>query len=106
MDESEESSCMDARRTEACAAPSNVDTSRDFSFIISKRAAWGGGLRCQTFSFVPFSLFSRLRAVLATVQSRFIRVGNQYDTCEKQQQQHITGTPQLDHLVFQKTPIS
>ena len=30
MDESEESLCMDARRTEACIAPRHVDTSRDF----------------------------------------------------------------------------
>ena len=58
---------MDARRTEVCVAPRHVDTSRDFYFILSKRAAWGGGLRCQTFSFVPFSLFSRLRAGLTTV---------------------------------------
>ena len=60
---------MDARRTEVCVAPRHVDTSRDFYFILFKRAAGGGegGLLCQTFYFVPFSLFSRLRAGLATV---------------------------------------
>ena len=41
-----------------------------FYFIFSGRAAsggGGGGERCQTFSFVPFSLFSRPRAGLATM---------------------------------------
>ena len=34
---------MGARWTETCVAPRYVDTSRDFIFISSERAAWGGG---------------------------------------------------------------
>ena len=52
---------------------------------------WGGGLCCETFSFVLFSLFRRPRAGLATMQSSFLRVGNQHAECEKQQQQVMGG---------------
>ena len=63
-------SCTGARQTETCVAPRYVDASRDFYFIFSERATWGvggGGARCQTFSLVVFSWFSRPRAGLATV---------------------------------------
>ena len=52
---------------------------------------WGGGLCCETFSFVLFSLFRRPRTGLATMQSSFLRVGNQHAECEKQQQQVMGG---------------
>ena len=68
-DESKES-CTGARRTKTYyyVAPSHVDASSDSYFILSERAAWGGGGgRFQTFSFVPFSLFSGPRAILAFV---------------------------------------
>ena len=68
MDESEESLCMDARRTEACVAPTNVDTSRDFYFIISKRAAWGGGAA------LPDVLFCSLFPVQQTTSGIGYRV--------------------------------
>ena len=43
VDESKDS-CTDVRRTETCVAPTkHVDASRDFIFIFSERAAWGGG---------------------------------------------------------------
>ena len=57
-----------ARPTKTCVAP--VDASRDFIlFLFSERAVWGvgGGVCCQTFSFVLFSLFSRPRAGLTIV---------------------------------------
>ena len=38
MDESEESLCTDARRTEACVAPSNLDTSRGGGGCAAKRS--------------------------------------------------------------------
>ena len=60
---------MGAGRTENSVAPWRVDASRDFHFISSKRAAWGGGGCAVRLSlFVLFSsLFSRPRAELATV---------------------------------------
>ena len=59
---------------------------RVFFFLADEQR--GGAARL--FSFDLFSLFSRPRAGLATVSSRFFRVGNQYAECEKQlQQQHI-----------------
>ena len=42
-----------ARRTETCVAPRHVDATRHFYFLLSQRAAWGGGVRCQTFSLCP-----------------------------------------------------
>ena len=58
--------CTDARPTETCAAP--VDASRDFIYFLrTSSVVGGGGVCCQTFSFVLFSLFSRPRAGLAPV---------------------------------------
>ena len=34
---------MDARRTETCVAPRDVDVSGNFNFIFSEQAASGGG---------------------------------------------------------------
>ena len=64
-------SCTGGRQTETCAAPRHVDAPRDFYFIYSERATWEVGVRCQTFSLVVFSRFSRPRAGLATVLSSF-----------------------------------
>ena len=45
-----------------------IDASRDFyRFFLRTNSVGGGGVRCQTFFFVLFSLFSRSRAGLATV---------------------------------------
>ena len=54
-------------RPETCVA--SVDASRDFTYFLrtSSGGGEGGGVCCQTFSFVLFSLFSRPRAGLATV---------------------------------------
>ena len=61
---------MNARRTETCVAPRHVDASLDFYFIFSERAAWGRSALPDIF----FFLFSRPRAGLATVESRFFRL--------------------------------
>ena len=42
--------CTDARRTEICVAP--LDASRDFFFLPTSSVGGGGGMHCQTFSFV------------------------------------------------------
>ena len=56
--------------------PRHVGASRDFHFIFSERAGWGGrGGRCQPFYFLLFSLFSRPRAGLATVKGSFVFFG-------------------------------
>ena len=53
-------------RPTTCVAP--VDASRDFIYFLrTSSVGGGGGVCCQTFSFVLFSLFSRPRAGLATV---------------------------------------
>ena len=52
------------RRTETCVA--TVNASRDF-FLLFLSERGGGEVRCQTFSFALFSLFSRPRAGLTTV---------------------------------------
>ena len=58
--------CTDARPTKTCVAP--VDASRDFIYFLrTSSVGGGGGVCCQTFSFVLFSLFSRPRAGLAAV---------------------------------------
>ena len=53
----------DARRNEICVArrQQHVDASCDFYFIFSERAAWGGGMRCQTF-YLLFFLHSATHA--------------------------------------------
>ena len=58
-----------------------------FFFFFSERAprARGGGGGAARLFFSFFSLFSRPRAGLATVESSFFRVGNQCAECEKQQ---------------------
>ena len=60
--------CTDARPTETCVAP--VDASRAFVYFLrtsSVGCVCVGGVCCQTFYFVLFSLFTRPRAGLATV---------------------------------------
>ena len=46
----------------------------------------GGGVRCQTFSFVLFPVQQTTSGIGYRVKY-FFRVGNQYAECEKQQQQ-------------------
>ena len=58
-------SYMGGRRTETCVAPRHVDASRDF-VLLSPNEQRGGG-RCQTLSFVLFSLLGRPRAGLAII---------------------------------------
>ena len=55
----------DVRPTETSVAPVN-DASRVF-FSSNEQQEGVGGVRCQTFYFVLFSLFSRPRAGLANV---------------------------------------
>ena len=52
---------MKLTKTKTCVAP--VDASRDFIYFLRTISVGvGGGVCCQTFNFVLFSLFSRPRA--------------------------------------------
>ena len=72
--------------------PRHVDTSRDFYFILSERAAHGRGGRgrCHFFSSFFSSFFPPVQQTTSGIGRRvkyFFRVGNQSAACEKQQQQ-------------------
>ena len=95
VDESKKS-YTDAR-TETCVAPRHVDASRDFYFILSERAAWGGACAARVSLLFSFSSSADLERDWRPCKVVF-RVGNQYAECEKKQKNMYIPLPPLPVL--------